>query len=124
MIFSFSIGSKCAVMLPREFLNPQITPATGLVINRLVDSRSLVLVEEVWQFKGFVDSPQEEVCFQSGRIKSENWGWREIPEIVAEGDYIMLPAFPHNLMEPNSSVLEAMIKKSIRDFQQLNGYLQ
>lgn len=123
MIITFSVGSKCAVMLPREFINPQLTPAKGMIVNRLVDSRSLVLVEEVWQFKGFSSSPKQEMCFSDGRIKGESWGWKEIPSLIEDGEYLMLPALPHNLMEPSISVVEAMIKKSIKDFQKLNGFL-
>lgn len=122
MIITFSIGSKCAVMLPREFLNPQLTPAKGMVINRLVDSRSLILVEEVWQFKGLSTSPVTEMCTSLGSIKSESWGWKEIPEMVPEGDYIMLPALPHNLMEPSYDTVQEMIKKSVEDFKRINGF--
>lgn len=123
MIITFSVGSKCAVMLPREFLNPQITPAKGMIVNRLVDSRSLVLVEEVWQFKGLNTGPITEMCTTFGTIKSDNWGWREIPELVETGEYLMLPAEPHNLMEPSLTTLEAMIKKSVFDFKSIHGFV-
>lgn len=123
MIITFSVGSKCAVMLPREFLNPQLTPAKGLVINRLIDSRSLILVEEVWQFKGLSTSPLSEMCTSFGSIKSESWGWREVPELVDSGDYIMLPAAPHNLMEPTVTTIEAMIRKSVQDFKSIHGFV-
>ena len=86
MIVTFSVGSKCAVMLPREFVNPQLTPAKGLVVNRLIDSRSLILVEEVWQFKGLSSGPLSEMCTTAGAIKSENWGWKELPSMLPEGD--------------------------------------
>lgn len=123
MIITFSVGSKCAVMLPREFLNPQVTPAKGLVVNRLVDSRSLILVEEVWQFKGLSTGPISEMCTSFGSIKSENWGWKEIPELVEKGEYLMLPAEPHNLMEPNVGTIEAMIRKSVQDFKSIHGFI-
>ena len=123
MIVTFSVGSKCAVMLPREFLNPQLTPAKGLIVNRLVDSRSLILVEEVWQFKGLTSSPVSEMVTSFGSIKSENWGWKEIPELVDDGEYIMLPAETHNLMEPNLGTFEAMIRKSVQDFKKIHGFV-
>jgi len=124
MVISFSIGSRCALMLPRKFANQQVTPAKGLIINRLVDSSSLVLVEEVWQFKGLEDAPLEEKCFpRTGRIKSEKWGWLEVPSFMDPEDYLILPVQPVNMMEPHPFTLEAMIKKSIEDFVQLNKFL-
>ena len=123
MIITFSVGSKCAVMLPRKFLNPQLTPAQGLIINRLIDSRSLILIEEVWQFKGLQTAPLAEMCFSSGSIKRGSWGWREIPELLEKDDYIVLPAGPHNLMEPTTNMLEKMIKKSVVDFKKINGFV-
>jgi hypothetical protein len=124
MVISFSIGTRCAVMLPRKFVNQQVTPATGLIINRLVDSTSLVLVEEVWQFKGLETDPLEDKCFPStGRIKSEKWGWLEVPSFMEQEEYLILPVQPTSMMEPHPFTLEAMIKKSIEDFTHLNKYL-
>jgi len=110
-------------MLPRAFVNPQLTPAKGMVVNRLIDSRSLILVEEVWQFKGLTTSPTAEMCTAFGSIRSDNWGWKEVPELVDEGEYIMLPAFPHNLMEPSHEAVQAMIKKSVEDFKRIHGFI-
>lgn len=124
MVISFSIGSRCALMLPRKFANQQVTPAKGLIINRLIDSRSLVLVEEVWQFKGLDEAPLEEKCFpRTGRIKSERWGWLEVPSFMNQEEYLILPVQLTNIMEPHPFTLEAMIKKSIEDFAHLNKFL-
>jgi len=123
MIITFSVGSRCAVMLPRKFINPQLTPAKGLVINRLLGSKHLILVEEVWQFKGLQHSPLEEMCMPSGRIRSNNWGWREVPELLDNDEYIIVPAEPHNLMEITSASLESMIKKSVVDFKKVHGFI-
>jgi len=123
MIVAFSIGSKCAVMLPRKYLNLYLTPAKGLIINRLVDRRSLVLVEEVWQFKGLSHAPLAELCFSRGGIKQVNWGWQELPQLMSEDEYLIVPAHPHNLMEPEEAVLDAMVRKSIQDFQKINGFI-
>lgn len=123
MIITFSVGSRCAVMLPRKFLNAQVTPAKGLVINRLIDSRSLVLVEEVWQFSGLEHAPLEEMCFPSGRIRQSNWGWYEVPEILEDDDYLVVPAAPHNMMPPSPNTLEVMIRQSIADFKNINGFV-
>ena len=124
MIIALNVGSKCALMLPRDFINPQLTPAKGMVINKLVDSRHLVLVEEVWQFKGVTpQKPTKEMCFSTGDIKHSNWGWKEIPELVEDDSYIILPTFPHNLMEPKIDTIEAMIKRSIRDFKSVHGFV-
>ncbi len=117
------VGSKCALMLPKEFINPQRTPARGLVINRLVDRKSLILVEEVWQFTGLHRAPLKEMCFSSGRIRQVNWGWQEVPELILGGEYIIIPARPHNVMEPTAATVEAMIRRSIRDFQEINGFV-
>lgn len=119
---TLSVGKKCAVMLPKEFINPQKTPATGLIINQLVDSKRLVLIEEVWQFKGFPIEKLSEMCFPSGRIKHNNWGWKAIPSMVAPGKYIIIPVPLSNLMEPNSHILNALIKESIADFKRIYGF--
>lgn len=123
MIIAFSVGSRCAVMLPRKFINPQITPAKGLIVNRLLDSRTLVLVEEIWQFKGLQGAPLREMCMSSGRIRHARWGWQEVPEIIEEEEYIILPAMPHNLIEPSAPMIEKMIKKSIVDFKSVHGFI-
>lgn len=117
------VGLKCALMLPKKFINPQRTPARGLVINRLVDRKSLILVEEIWQFMGPRQAPLTEMCFSSGRIRQANWGWQEVPELVEGDKYIIVPAQPHNLMEPTTAMVEAMICRSIRDFQEINGFI-
>ena len=123
MIVTFSVGSKCAVMLPRKFLNPQLTPAKGLIVNHLVDSRSLVLIEEVWQFNGFSDAPLSEMCMSTGRVRSNCWGWQEIPKVLDDDEYIILPVNSHNLMEPSISMVEAMIRKSVADFKRVHGFV-
>jgi hypothetical protein len=111
-------------MLPRKFVNQQITPARGMVINRLVDSRSLILVEQVWQFKGLETAPIAEKIFpNTGRIRDTNWGWLEVPNLLEEKEYLILPVQSENMMEPTSIMLTAMIKKSIDDFKDLNSYL-
>jgi len=110
-------------MLPRKFLNPQMTPATGLIINKMVDKSSLVLIEEVWQFHGFPDVSLTEMCFPSGNIKQMNWGWQELPSLINPDEYLVIPAKPHNLMKPGSVTLNAMIQKSIMDFKELNGFI-
>lgn len=124
MIIKFSVGSKCALMLPRKLINEQLTPAKGLVINKLVDSRSLILVEEVWQFKGFPSAPLTEKVFSSGSLRHHNWGWQEVPNLFAnEEDYLVLPAQAHNLMDAGAATLEAMIKKSVADFKRINNLI-
>lgn len=122
MVIAFSIGSKCAIMLPREFINVQLTPAKGMVINRLVGNRSLILVEEVWQFDGFPDATLSEMCFpKTGRIRDSRWGWAEVPTFLANEDYLIVPAEPTNMMAPSESTFTAMIKKSIQDFKEINN---
>lgn len=120
MIVTLTVGTKCALMLPREFISPQLTPAKGLIINKLLDSRALVLVEEVWNFKGFSDAPLKEMCTSSGGLRQESWGWSEIPSII-DDEYIIVPAWPHNLMQPKVDILEKMITKSVADFKSING---
>lgn len=117
------IGSKCALMLPKKFINPQRTPARGLVINLLVDRKALVLIEEIWQFTGPQRAPLAEMCFPSGHIRQINWGWQEVPEVVERDTYIIVPAQPHNLMKPTAAAIELMIGHSIRDFQEINGLI-
>jgi hypothetical protein len=119
---TLTVGAKCAVMLPQKLVNTQITPAKGMVINRLLDSRSLILVEEIWQFKGLKRAPITEMIKPDGKIKHNSWGWREVPQILEQGDYLVLPAWPHNIMELKQHILDAMIKKSIADFKRLNGF--
>lgn len=122
MVFTFSIGSKCAIMLPREVMNEQLTPAKGMVINKLVGNGSLVLVEEVWQFKGFSDAPLTEMCFpKTGRIKTTQWGWLEIPAVMAQDEYLIVPATPDNMMIPSHDMFTAMIKRSIQDFKEIKN---
>lgn len=123
MVLTFRRGSKCAVMLPRKTINIQLTPAKGLIINQLLDSKSLVLVEEVWQFKGLETSPLSEMCISGGRIRHNNWGWMEVPKIVKKDDYLVIKAEHYNLMEPTEEVLSAMIKRSIKDFRSIRGSL-
>lgn len=120
MIVTFSVGSKCAVMLPQEVFNQQLTPAKGMVINRLLDSSTLVLVEEVWQFKGFPDSPLNEMCFPGGDIRKVNWGWQEVPNVIEE-EYLIINPKPFKMMMPSEAVLEALIKRSIADFKRIKG---
>lgn len=122
MVFAFNVGSKCGIMLPRELINQQVTPAKGLIVNRLIGNKSLVLVEEVWKFKGFPDSPLEEKCFpRTGRIKDSMWGWEEMPTFLKKDDYLIVPAEPENMMMPTETMFTAMIKKSIQDFKTLNS---
>lgn len=123
MVVTFCIGNRCAVMLPRKFINPQVTPAKGLIINTLLDGSCLILVEEVWQFKGLKTSPLSEMCLPSGRIRQANWGWQEVPSLVKDDDYLMLPAQKHNLMEISGNILDKMIEKSIIDFRDLNSVI-
>jgi hypothetical protein len=121
MVIAFSVGSKCAIMLPRELINEQLTPARGMVINRLVGNRSLILVEEVWQFKGFPESTLSEMCFpKTGRIRDSKWGWAEVPSFLEEEDYLIVPAEPVNMMVPSEKIFTAMIKRSIQDFKEIN----
>ena len=110
-------------MLPKKFINPHRTPARGLIINRLIDRKSLVLIEEVWQFKGLHHSPLTEMCFSSGRIKQVNWGWQEVPELIAKDKYLIIPAQPYNLVEPTYTALETLVRRSIQDFQEVNGFI-
>jgi len=124
MVYAFSIGSECAVMLPRELMNPQVTPALGMVINHLLDDSSLILVEEVWQFKGLEYSPLSEMCTSSGRVRQVNWGWQEMPKVFKENNkYLVVPAKHHNVMKPSVKTLEVMVKKSIQDFKALRGFI-
>lgn len=122
MVFTFSIGSKCAIMLPRELMNEQLTPAKGMIINRLVGDGSLILVEEVWQFKGFPDAPLTEMCFpKTGRIKNSQWGWLEVPSFMEKSKYLIVPASRTHMMLPSQEMFTAMIKKSIQDFKDIKN---
>lgn len=122
MVIAFSVGSKCAIMLPRLMINSQLTPAKGMVINRLVGNRSLVLVEEVWQFKGFPNAELTEMCFpKTGRIKYSQWGWEEVPSFMEEEEYLIVPTQPTNMMIASETMFTAMIKKSIQDFKVINS---
>jgi len=122
VIVAFTVGDKCAVMLPKDFINSQLTPAKGLIVNKFIDSRSLVLVEEVWQFKGFPDAALSEKIFPSGRIRSNSWGWLEVPNLVEkENDYLVVKAYPDNLMLPTTEALEALVKRSISSFKTIYG---
>jgi hypothetical protein len=109
-------------MLPREFINEQLTPAKGMVINRLVGNRSLILVEEVWQFDGLPDATLSEMCFpKTARIRDSRWGWAEVPSFMPQEDYLIVPAAPTNIMMPSEPMFTAMIKKSIQDFKEINS---
>ena len=124
MIITLAVGSKCALMLPREFINPQSTPATGMIINKLLGSKHLILVEEVWQFKGLnAEEVTTEMCHPNGDIKHNNWGWKEVPYLTQGEEYLIVPALPHNLMKLSSPTLDAMIKKSITDFKKIHGFV-
>ncbi len=121
MILTLSVGSKCALMLPQKFINPHLTPAIGLIINRFVNTKSLVLVEEVWQFKGLFEDAQNQGVLSSGKIKSSSWGWQAIPEIVKkENEYLMIEVLPSSIMPPSEKVLDNIIQKAIEDFFVLN----
>jgi hypothetical protein len=117
MSLSFGIGSKCALLLPREIVNPQITPAKGLIINKLLDRTSLVLIEEVWQFKGLPDQPMKDMCTSYHSIRNIAWDWIPLPQLLEEfDDYLIVPAKDKYLKAPTVDVLEKMITKTINDF--------
>lgn len=120
---TLDIGSKCAVLLPEKFINPHLTPAKGLIINQLVDRKSLILIEEVWQFKGLTNSPLNEMCTSVGSIKSDRWGWLELPHIIKDDEYIVLPAKPENVMYLTELIMEEMIKKAVESFKKINGFI-
>jgi len=89
----------------------------------MLGSKTLILVEEVWQFKGLDGASLNEKCMPSGRIRRNNWGWHVVPELMESvEEYLVVPAEPLNLMKINEPTLEAMIKKSIADFQRINGF--
>lgn len=122
MTKAFSVGSKCAVMLPRELINEQVTPAKGMVINRLVGDRSLILVEEVWQFKGIPEPTLGDMfSIKMGRVRDTLWGWEEVPRFRNLEDYLIIPAQLHNMMNQSADIFTAMIKKSIQDFKSINN---
>jgi hypothetical protein len=122
MVLTLGIGSKCAFILPQNFINPHITPAQGLIINRFINTKSLILVEEVWQFKGLF-SDKKEAITPSGNIRASKWGWQSIPEITKKSDeYLMVEVLPHNIMVPSQSTLDAIINKAIEDFFKLEKY--
>lgn len=117
------IGSKCAVILPERFINPHITPAKGLILNQLIDKKSLVLIEEVWQFKGLTSSPLDEMCFSTGTIKSKNWGWIELPHIIKDKEYMILPTKQTEVMSLTDNIMEEMIKLAVISFKKINGFI-
>jgi hypothetical protein len=124
MVIAFSVGSKCAVMLPREFINEQVTPAKGLIIERTKSYKTLILVEEIWQFKGLEFAPiEEKFSMSTGRIKDHNWGWQEVPSILPEDEMLIVPALIENLMSPTIDTLEKMITTSVADFKAINRIL-
>lgn len=124
MVITFSVGSRCALMLPRKLINQQLTPAKGIIINRLVDNRSLVLIEEVWQFKGLATSPiEDKIPKVANNIKSHNWGWVEVPNVIVKKDYLVLPVQTVNMMNTDNNTLKAMVSMSIKDFTELNKFL-
>ncbi len=119
-MLTMSVGSKCAFVLPQKFINPHITPAIGLIINRFINTKSLVLVEEVWQFKGLKEDIKMGV-FSSGRIKSNHWGWQAIPEITKDAnEYMLVELFPDSIMVPSKNVLDSIISKAVEDFFRVN----
>ncbi len=121
MVLTLSVGSKCALMLPQKFVNPHLTPAVGLIINRFVNTKSLVLVEEVWQFKGLAEDIENLGITKSGKIKSSSWGWQAIPEITKkENEYLMIEVLPSNIINPSNKVLDHIIQKAIEDFFRVN----
>jgi hypothetical protein len=123
LILTFSIGSKCALMLQRKIINKHLTPAKGLILNKLLGSRSLVLVEEVWQFKGLTNAPLQSMCYDNGSIKHHRWGWAEVPSLLEDNDYLILTMPDEKLSQINSTVLESMIKKSVTDFREINDFI-
>lgn len=121
MVVMLNVGMQCAVMLPRKFINPQLTPAKGIIVNKLINRKVLILIEEIWQFKGWREAPLGEQCLPSGKIRGDYWGWQEIPNIIKDKDYLVVPAQPHNIMKINYATLDKMIEKSILDFKQVHG---
>jgi hypothetical protein len=117
MNITLGSGSKCAVLLPQKIVNAQITPAKGLIINRSLSMKSVVLIEEVWQFKGLETSPLSEMCLSPGKIREANWGWQEIPAILNKiNEYLLVEVFAHDIFPLTPSVLDEMISKSIAEF--------
>src|SRR6188508_2479762 len=108
MKLTLDVGSKCAILLPQRFISPYVSPAKGLILNRLMGSKSLVLVEEVWQILGLKvgqDVPYEEVCFpEEKRIRHSAWGWQEIPELLNDPqDYLLVEVFPRSINPINDT---------------------
>lgn len=123
-MLTLDIGSKCSALLPQKIINPQITPAKGLIINHLLGSKLLVLVEEVWQFLDVgwgEEFPLEKAVFISGkRIRSDKWGWKTIPELTGKPDeYFLVELFPRSVYSTKQEILDEMIHASINDFLQM-----
>lgn len=125
MILTFGVGSKCAVILPQKFINPHLTPAKGIIVNRLIDSRSLILVEEVWQVLGLKIGDSfdfEETCFlEDRRIRHNKWGWQEVPQIIKDpAEYLLVEVLPTEINPISEVVLDGMIRRCINDFFEVN----
>jgi hypothetical protein len=118
VILTASVGKKCAVLLPKEFMNEHSTPSTGLVINRTLSRDAIILVEEVWQFQGLLDAPLSEKVDISGSLRYNSWGWVEVPRLTEKT--IVIRVKPELVKEAKTQILDGMIKQSVSEFKKIN----
>ena len=118
VILSASIGKRCAVLLPKNFVNEQCTPSTGIVINRTLSRVAIILIEEVWQFNGLPNARLEDKIDLCGSLRYHSWGWIEVPKIKETS--LVVEVQPEFIKEAKSHVLDGMIKQSVAEFKMIN----
>lgn len=110
------IGSKCSVLLPEKFINPHKTPAKGMVINKLLGLKCLVLLEEVWQFNGLI--PTEDDIL--------SWGWEPVPRLLKDHKkktHLLFSEDSTKVYSIGTDILGNLIQASVISFKEVNGFI-
>lgn len=91
-----TIGDRCLLLLPRQFITPHKTAGKGLITNILLDRNFLILIEEIWHYKFF--------------------GWVEVPHVLKERDYLFTSASPNNVKTISEIHLDNFTQLTLRDY--------
>lgn len=98
----FDLGDRCAVLLPRNIINPYVTSTKCIIVNKLLDGKLVALVEEIW--------------------KVESFEWITIPDLLKNPvKHLAVALFPTSAFPMENSIINDMIAKSVRDFIRIAG---